>query len=235
VALRALWNAVEVRGESIKVASARREAWLAKDPELIAAKEAKAAKIASLKRRAAPVRPAGYGEPDKKRPAQLRLVNPSKRARLEVPRGELVTLGALVEVSARREDGQIAVWRWSLRNAPALAYDARGRLFVVYGGRVVGRASDKARREYRRAHWGVPGRGYSLEGSILGGTARTVGEGVSVSYATQKGADPALVDYVHAWGDGARGEWSAPRVCQEGDRVAFVGGTYRVNDRGIVG
>lgn len=186
-----------------------------------------------------PPRPEGYGveETGKGRAGQIRMFNPPMTAKAARPRGALVTLGALTEIIFRGATGHEQAMRWSLRSAPLLAYDTAGRLFVVYAEAAVGKASKAARKSYAKTHWGKPGRGNELEGAIVVGAARVSGVGISVTYTTQKGADAQPVDYVHAWGEGAREKWKAPLVVHDGTdhRVAFSGGTYRVTERGIVG
>jgi hypothetical protein len=168
---------------------------------------------------------------------RVREPNPTiaRKASADRPKGALVTLGALTELEFRARGGTLSVWRWSLRSAPVLAYDTRGRLFIVYGARPSGRASAAARREYERTHWGLPGAGDELAGTLIAGSAPTVGVSTRITYTTRKGDDPALVDYVHRWGEGASGVWEAPVIVCQGERVALAGGTYKVNDRGIVG
>lgn len=199
---------------------------------------------ATAARPAPAVKPEGYGAEDAKKRGQLRLFNPGRkpkpivmpwRASAAKPSGDLVVLGALTELEYLTRSGERAAWRWSLRDAPALAYDRAGRLFVVFGGRKLGAASPAARREYARTHWGIPGRGELRDGRVLVGAASVLGRGTRITYTTRKGTDAALVDYVHEWGEGARGAFEAPWIVRQGERVALAGGTYRVNERGIVG
>lgn len=203
--------------------------------------DARAAKAAAQAAAAASVaKPEGYGveERGKRKAGQLRMFNPPPRqATAAKPSGALVVLGHLTEIVTRGPTEQPSAWRWALRSAPLLAYDTAGRLFVVYPSRKVGRASEASRKSYSRTHWGQAGKGDELDGAIVVGKAKVLGVGVSVTYTTQKGADAAPVDYVHEWGEGARGSWTPPLVCHNdrGDRVAFAGGTYRVTERGIVG
>jgi hypothetical protein len=154
---------------------------------------------------------------------------------------ELVELGKLTAI----------VWeggsrRWQLSKAPILAYAPKtGRLFIVFTARVNGRASTAERREYARTHWGEGGKGQKLSGYVLDrAPTKTLGLGMSITYTTRKGSNE-LVDWIHEWGEGARGKWTAPavveHVCHETPKcaghgtIALRGGTYRVTERGIVG
>ena len=158
------------------------------------------------------------------------------------PSREFVLLGRLTRL-AYRTKRQLArtppkVLIWSYRQAPLLAYDARGRLHVVYSERKAGRASERAEEEYARSHWGASGGGRLVEGAEVRGpftASERMGLSTSVTYTTKKGEDPELTDYEHAWGEGSLGRFVPPTVCQSHGRVALVGGTYRVTDRGIVG
>lgn len=205
-------------------------------------------------------RPEGYGAEDGKRAGQLRMFNPSKpkkrqtrkrhnpaqRARAahvprtanaEKPEGYLVELGKLTAIEASsRVGGTISSAKWSPRSAPILAYDLRGRLFIVYTDGTTTRAargSEKSR--YKATHWGQEGRGELQNGAIVTGSCKVWGVGTRITYTTKKGEDRELVDYVHEWGEGATGEWEAPLVVSHGTRYALAGGTYRVDTRGIVG
>ncbi len=133
--------------------------------------------------------------------------------------------------------------RWSLERAPSLVYTARQRLRVVFRGELRGEAAADAREEYRRTHWGDDGGGEQWIGVIARGPFHVLGRGLSITYTTAKGT-PELVDWVHEWGEGARGAWRAPvvvahvcgvRACKAHGLLALRGGTYRVTARGIVG
>lgn len=130
-----------------------------------------------------------------------------------------------------------------MRKAPLLAYDARGKLHIVYRPRVVGRASEASEAEYERVHWGERGRGQILDGVEARAPFRDLGVAEIITYTTRKG-DPELVDWVHTFGEGARGSWIPPMVrehvcqkksCAGSGTIRLVGGTYRVTERGIVG
>jgi hypothetical protein len=196
-------------------------------------------------RRPAPARkPAGYGDEvtSGKRAGQLKMFN---------PRGPLTNLGALTELVGRDlRTKRVRVMRWPVTKAPTLAYDKDGRLFIVYGARVERPTTAKESAEYRRTHWGRRGRGVLTSGGVAVAPFRRVMAGESITYTTEKGTDSGPVDYVHAWGEGARGKWLPPIVvehechpetCRRGAKcaakgaIALMGGTYKVNDRGIVG
>lgn len=152
--------------------------------------------------------------------------------------GKLVALGLLTRIDWRGGHRS-----WSLKKAPTLVYDGAGRLFVVYAARAVGTASAADVREYARTHWGQRGNGRESEGELVKPPFRKLGEGISITYTTRKGTSE-LVDWVHEWGEGARGQWIAPVVlehvcrgsaCAAKGQIALAGGTYRVTERGIVG
>lgn len=150
----------------------------------------------------------------------------------------LTELGKLTEL--RWQGGSK---RWSLATAPSLAYDDSGRLLIVYGMSILGDATDVERREYKRTHWGEAGLGTLEQGDVAKPPWRELGRGTSITYTTRKGSRE-LVDWVHEWGEGARGRWIAPTVvehacgaptCAGRAKFALRGGTYRVTERGIVG
>lgn len=151
------------------------------------------------------------------------------------PSGELIELGRLT-----RLDDMV----WSLRGAPVLAYDGRKRLFIVYVGRVVKPSAASERREYARTHGGASGPGDCRTGALADAPFVVVGPSSVIQYTTRKGGERELVDYVHEWGEGGRGRFVPPTVvahrcgkpgCRWEGGLALVGGTYRVEDRGIVG
>lgn len=150
-------------------------------------------------------------------------------------RGDLIELGLLTGL-----DGM----RWSMRAAPVLAYDANARLFVVYAGRVVAPSNAAQRRRYARTHWGLSGPGATRAGAVADGPFVSLGPSASIQYTTRKGGDRELVDYVHEWGEGGAGRFVPPTVlahdcgnrrCPWSGAIVLSGGTYRVEDRGIVG
>lgn len=96
-----------------------------------------------------------------------------------------------------------------------------------------------ARRSWRDFHWGdeptgvreVPTDVLSLRGPLV-----ELGELVAVTYRTTKGGEAA--DWEHTFGDGAPGdvEFESPAlVVDTRGRLGIVGGSYTVEDRGIVG
>ncbi len=172
------------------------------------------------------------------------------REKARNPRGTLTNMGALTEIQGRDlRTKRARVLRWPVSKAPTLAYDDAPRLFVVYGGRVERPTTAKETAEYRRTHWGKSGRGVVTEGGVAVPPFRRIMVAESITYTTQKGTDSEPVDYVHAWGEGARGKWLPPIVvehechpetcrgakCAAKGAIALMGGTYTVDDRGIVG
>ena len=157
------------------------------------------------------------------------------------PSSPLTELGKLTAIETVKHE-----WVWNLRDAPTLAYDKTGRLFIVYAGKVVRPSDGPEKREYLRTHWGRPGDGVVRDGAIAKAPF-TVGEiSTRICYTTQKGLDRKLVDYVHEWGEGGPRQWKAPRLvahscakcgprCNGKGALALAGGTYVVSGRGIVG
>lgn len=181
------------------------------------------------------VRPEGYGDEDAKRRGQLRMFN---------PRGTLHELGILTGLGYVDARGSRKVLAWTLRDAPVLAYDDAGRLFIVYAGAVVRASTEKERKEYRRTHWGRDGRGDARGGGLAVGPFRKLGRGTFIQYTTRKGSDRALVDYVHEWGEGSRRTCVPPTIvvhrcgakgCKVENAIGLEGGSYTVEARGIVG
>lgn len=165
------------------------------------------------------------------------------------PRALTVTaLGLLTGITVA-EVGGVASYTWPLRDAPILSFDERGRLHIVYAGKVVRPSTTLERKEYKRTHWGQSGTGKVREGGVATPPLITLGRGVEIQYTTRKGTDRELTDYRHEWGEGApKGKrWVAPSVavhrckggcapgCAASGALALVGGTYRVDTRGIVG
>ena len=164
------------------------------------------------------------------------------------PPRSLVELGKLTRLVWSKPGSSVQfLAEWSLRDAPALAYDDAGKLWIVYTGRVVRGSTPEEVRAYRRTHWGVRPLGKVRDGGIAVAPFVVLGRAESITYTTQKGTDRALTDYVHRFGEGARGKWEAPRVvehackggcakgCRAAGAIALAGGTYRVDTRGIVG
>jgi hypothetical protein len=173
------------------------------------------------------------------------LLNPGKGPRIVAanPSGVLTEIGKLTSLRvkvARTTDLLV----WSLREAPSLAYDEKGRLAIVYVGRVVRAAKADETREYRRTHWGAQALAKVRNGGVAAPPFRDLGPAESITYTTRKGYDAHLVDYVHVFGEGARGKATLPRVlvhacakrtCAGDGAIALGGGSYSVTSRGIVG
>jgi len=168
---------------------------------------------------------------------------PKKNPALEAvgPRhGELVSLGLLTKIRTTH-----GVLSFPLRRAPVLAYHvcgARGgrdkcdvpkKLVIVHRARSskgVRPTSKEARREYERVHWGDKGTRPSIPGRVFaGGRVRIIGTIRSVVYTTQKGGDADLTDYDHAF------EGERPVLGKSDGLFVILGGSYRVEPRGIVG
>jgi hypothetical protein len=90
----------------------------------------------------------------------------------------------------------------------------------------------EARAEYKRTHWGNAGKGKVQTFGApdpRAGVLVELGELTSIVYTTKKGRDRELVEYEHDF------EKTKPRLCFNGTGLVIVGGTYKVNERGIVG
>ncbi len=167
--------------------------------------------------------------------------NPAPRVLVAPPPpvGLLVELGLLTRLTLGAPSS--VVFAWSLRDAPVLAYDEAGRLFVVYAGPVVAASSVPALKEYKRTHWGKSGKGDVRNGGLAPSPFADLGPAVSITYTTRKGFDSELVDYVHPFGEGSSRRCIFPRVLiHEGagsgkGAIALSGGSYTVESRGIVG
>lgn len=158
----------------------------------------------------------------------------------------LATLGRLTFLRTTR-----AAYRWSLRAAPLLVYaPATGRLFIAYQGRILRPMTSTEAREYKRTHWGQPPpEGHVRAAGVAPGPWGRAEEVQVIAYTTRKGADPALVDYVHEFGEGAargarvvkprlvahRCKGGCRATCAAAGAYALLGGTYHVDTRGIVG
>jgi hypothetical protein len=154
-------------------------------------------------------------------------------------------LGRLTSLRFKDSDLKTRERRWSLEKSPYLVYDANNgkSLQIVYGALKVRDATHAEVRRYKSTHWGSEGRRAVAEGTRTLGPLRRLGESLAITYTTKKGG-AELVDWVHEWGEGARGKWTAPLVfehlcqngrCAERGRLVLSGGTYRVTERGIVG
>lgn len=165
------------------------------------------------------------------------------------PRRAWTLLGLLTKLSYRpKGGGREKTIRWGLRSAPSLVYDASkgAPLMIVYAPTDLRAATPEEVKRYRKTHWGEEGRRLVSSGGVALSPMRALGVGTSVQYTTAKGAEGGgtVDDWEHPWGEGARGKWTAPtvaeHVCQNArcagvGRVALVGGSYRVTERGIVG
>jgi hypothetical protein len=153
--------------------------------------------------------------------------------------GGLVLLGRLTELTWTGASRRVERQRWTYDRAPLLSYDRDGRLHVVYGQDLAGRASSSDRASYASTHWGTSGEGQLVAGVELRGPfapSERLGQGVAITYTTRKN-ERELTDYVHEWGEGAA-MWATPvrpSVVRARGLVALTGGNYRVTVRGIVG
>lgn len=95
-----------------------------------------------------------------------------------------------------------------------------------------GAAEHAAVRRYKRVHWGVPGDGKIHRGRAADPrkTSTALGTLVSVVYCTQKGGDGELVEYEHKFS-----RKSPPVLAFNREGLLIIGGSYRVEERGIVG
>ncbi len=162
----------------------------------------------------------------------------------------LVQLGLLT----RLDLGRGRVLRWSLKDAPILAYDpslvAPGGacLVIAYRDGKVCRTSTEAEcEEYRAKHWGAVPIGHVRCLGRAVGPYKSLGPSVAITYTTKKGLDSKLVDYVHPWGEGASRRCIRPIVeehacgkgcgarCAARGAIRLTGGTYSLENRGIVG
>jgi hypothetical protein len=94
-----------------------------------------------------------------------------------------------------------------------------------------------AERAWTDFHWGdrPDGRREVASSALtLRGPLVELGALVAVTYRTAKAGE--LADWEHVFGDGAEGEFEAPSlVVDTRGRLGIVGGSYTVEDRGIVG
>lgn len=145
----------------------------------------------------------------------------------------LTELGLLTCLENR--DNVIA---WGVRSAPVLAYNARGRLFIVYPGKVLRPASPAELRKYASTHDGSIGGGLNRDARLASGPFVTVSPGVTITYTTKKGRDAKLTDYVHKWGKTpptiVQHDCGKPN-CAWAGALSLRGGSYKVTERGIVG
>ena len=115
-----------------------------------------------------------------------------------------------------------------------LAYDPRatrrGLVFVYNVKTSRTRAPDAAIREYARTHWGKHGAWGISSGDAPDVPSGARGRAIAqITYTTIKGGDTAVTDYVHEF------ERTLPRAVLVKGQLQIVGGSYRVESRGIVG
>jgi hypothetical protein len=146
-------------------------------------------------------------------------------------------LGRLTELVYRDLRNVECERTWPLTKAPALVYDARGRLSLVYPENVLREASAKEQREYLRTHWGQPGEDVVCEGTEAGPPLERIGSVLVVVYTVKKGTG-GLTDWEHEF-EGTRPSLvehrCRARKCDGRGKLALRGGTYRVKREGIVG
>jgi hypothetical protein len=183
-------------------------------------------------------KPAGYGSEvaSGKRKGQLVMFNPSPQS------GVLTNMGKLTVLELPR--GRVLAW--NLRDAPTLSYDADGRLFIVYAGKVVRPSTSREIREYERTHWGSKAAGQVRAGTMAPPPFVSLGPAVSITYTTRKGSEE-LIDWVHPFGEGSSRKCILPTLvehackggcskrCAARGSIALHGGSYTVTERGIVG
>lgn len=104
------------------------------------------------------------------------------------------------------------------------------------------RASSRAaQREYERKHWGHKARGVARSLEVVDpshGSLVELGRLDRVEYVTSKKGDPARATYFHDF-EGERPVLAfhvcARSRCPDRGKLVIAGGSYRVEDRGIVG
>ncbi len=173
-------------------------------------------------------------------PRQKKASGPHKN-----PSTGLVVLGWGVSL-VYTTGGHRRVKRWGVRDAPIVAYDPAkktGALVLIFAPSIIGKASSRGSKEYKRTHWGQAGDGDRLDGEVLQGVAPYRGTAKEITYATAKGTDAELVDYWHTFGDygdlSLKTTFTPPRVesAKVGGRELWrlSGGSYTVDKHGIVG
>lgn len=190
-------------------------------------------------------KPIAAGAPNAEYDAGHRAAMVEKATPKENPGGSMVVLGWLVSIAYRAMDGRRHVVNFGPRKNPAvLAYrpgGAAASLVIVHRPMVLGASSAKGQEEYKRTHWGSPGTGERLVGSILAGMAAKLGTALEITYATEKGGD--LADWHHTFGDfgalKAKKPFLPPMLhaatIKGRQLVRLSGGTYTVTEHGIVG
>lgn len=93
--------------------------------------------------------------------------------------------------------------------------------------------SERARERYRGFHWGRgPRKAVRVATSPRPGELVELGKLEAVTYSTTKG-DEGFEHYEHAFGEDG-GKKPVLAMDPDTDRLHVVGGSYRVEDRGIV-
>jgi hypothetical protein len=158
-----------------------------------------------------------------------------------LPLFPLVALGVLVSLKVKPPKGRAITYRWPDPLAPIVAHggDGPASISLVYASTPKGAAPRSSRAIYQSTHWGLSGKGQRLEGLRLAGPATPVGIALAITYATRKGDDRQLVNYVHEFGEGGAGRFVPPTVvvgvCNGRRMMRLDGGSYTVEERGIVG
>ncbi len=94
-------------------------------------------------------------------------------------------------------------------------------------------ASERAVRAYEGFHWGRPARRLvRVRPSATPSELVQLGRLEAVTYSTKKGAEPAA-HYEHAFGEEG-GRKPVLAMDSRNRRLHIVGGSYRVENRGIV-
>lgn len=152
----------------------------------------------------------------------------------DVPRNWLFTI--------RGRARTITIYRYKLSHQGKAVSEGRPDTVARNPKRNKGAADDyEALDEYVRSHWGHEGKAQVRSVQIASfdhGTLVELGELWEVAYGTTKGARGKRALYVHEF---ARARpvlayhHCSRAKCPERGRLAIVGGTYRVEPRGIVG
>lgn len=155
-------------------------------------------------------------------------------ANQDVPRHCLVTI--------RGKAKTVTVYRYRLAPQGKAASEQRPGAVARNPKESKGSASDAAALdEYVRSHWGHEGKAQVRSVQIASfdhGTLVELGELWEVAYGTTKGARGTRALYVHEFArtrPALAYHHCSRAKCPERGRLAIVGGTYKVEPRGIVG